>query len=107
MNATAGIYRNTSVESGKSKGFIRIDLTSKSKNTYALGTKLKVFTPAGTFSYENNPVHGFQSSMSGPIHIGIAIPVIDSIIIIWPSGTTDCLKDKLEINKTYFLRWNH
>jgi len=106
MNAPAGIYKNTSIESGKSKGYIRFDLTSKSKNTHALGTKLKVFTPAGIFSYENNPVHGFQSSMSGPIHIGISSPVIDSIRIIWPSGSTDCLKDKLEINKTYFFEEN-
>ena len=103
MNAPAGVYKNKLVESGKSKGFIQVNLSSQSKNTFALGAKLKIFTPAGIFSYENNPVHGFQSSMSGPVHIGLSGEKLDSIQVTWPSGRILCLKNSLEINKTYHL----
>jgi hypothetical protein len=103
MNAPAGVYKNNCIESDKSKGFIQINLSSQSKNTYALGTKLNVFTPSGIFSYENNPVHGFQSSMVGPIHIGLSGEKIDSIQVIWPSGKLLCLKNSPEVNTSYHL----
>ena len=103
MNAAAGIYKNNNIEQNKSKGFIRVELSSKSKNTYALGAKVKVYTPEGVFSVENNPVHGFQSSMSGPVHIGLSGDKIDSIKVTWPSGNLSYLKENVQINKTYFF----
>lgn len=103
MNAAAGIYKNNNIEQNKSKGYIRVKLSSKSKNTYALGARVKVYTPEGIFSVENNPVHGFQSSMSGPVHIGVSGEKIDSIKVTWPSGNLSYLKENVQINKTYFF----
>ena len=99
MNAAAGIYKNNNIEQNKSKGFIRVELSSNIKNTYALGAKVKVYTPEGIFSVENNPVHGFQSSMSGPVHIGLSGDKIDSIKVTWPSGNLSYLKENVLINK--------
>lgn len=106
MNAPAGIYKNTCVESGASKGYIRVILSSNSKNTDALGAKVQVFTPSGTLSYEHNAAHGFQSSMVGPIHIGISGNKIDSITVRWPSGSRDSWTNNPGINKTYFFEEN-
>jgi enediyne biosynthesis protein E4 len=103
MNAGAGIYKNNTIEQNKSKGFILVELSSKSKNTCALGAKVKVYTPEGIFSVENNPVHGFQSSISGPVHIGLSGDKIDSIKVTWPSGNISYLKENVLINKTYFF----
>lgn len=104
MNAPAGIFKNMAVESGKSKAYLRFKLESKSKNTNAFGTKLRVFTPSGSYFYENYPVHGFQSSMVGLIHIGLPNPKIDSVLISWPNGKTTILKENLKSENTYILK---
>ncbi len=104
MNAPAGVFKNTATETKRSKGFIRVELLSNTKNTNALGAKVRVFTPDGIYSFENNAVHGFQSSMSGPLHIGLPGGTIDSMIITWPSGQVQCVKQNLSSGKTWSFR---
>jgi hypothetical protein len=46
-----------------------------------------LFANGGIRTYENNPVHGFQSSMLLPVHIGLDKTKIDSAFLIWPDNT--------------------
>lgn len=55
-------------------------------NTNALGAKVQVFTPAGIVTQEAFPVHGFQSSMQGPLHFGLPSSHVDSLVVRWPDG---------------------
>lgn len=103
MNAPVGVYKNLAVESGRSRSYIQLELASQSKNTRAIGAKVAVFTPQGNFYVQNYPVHGFQSSMMAPLHIGLPGERIDSIRIDWPSGTTTLLKGDLQAKKKYAL----
>ena len=104
MNAPAGVYKNMAAENGQMKSYIRFDLASGSKNTKAIGAKVTVFAQQSRFSGENFPVHGFQSSMSGPLHIGLPSANIDSVLILWPSGNTNCIKTGLAAMQTHTIR---
>lgn len=42
--------------------------------------------------------------MSGPLHIGLPGGTIDSIVIAWPSGQTQCVKKNLAVGKTWSFR---
>jgi hypothetical protein len=104
MNAPAGVFKNMAIENGNSGSFIRFELQSETKNTRAIGAKVTVYTPKGNFCGENFPVHGFQSSMALPLHIGLSTSSIDSILIRWPSGNAACIKTGLTAGKTHILR---
>jgi enediyne biosynthesis protein E4 len=85
MNDFAGVFRNNSRETSKGN-FIQFTLKIASKNTNAIGAKITVHTPKGIIHKENFAVHGFQSSMAIPIHLGLPTSQIDSVIIQWPDG---------------------
>ena len=62
-------------------------LKGAEKNINAIGAKIILYTNGGIRSYEKNPVRGFQSSMEGPVHIGLDKTKIDSAFLIWPDNT--------------------
>jgi len=55
-------------------------------NLQAIGTKILVYARGEVRSYEKFPVRGFQSSMEGPLQIGMGQVPVDSIVLIWPGG---------------------
>ena len=99
MNQVAGVYKNNTIETKSGGNYLDIVLKSNSKNTNALGAKVIVFTKSGKYFIENNPVHGFQSSMQVPLHIGFPDTSIDSLIVQWPNATVSKLKSTFEVNK--------
>jgi len=100
IDQVAGIYRNNSIENKHPGYFLKIRLTSTSKNTNAIGAKVTLHTASGKYMIEHYPVHGFQSSMQIPIHLTFPDPFIDSIQIIWPNRTSTVIKSKIKINST-------
>ncbi len=88
MNQVAGIYRNNTVESKTGGNFLNVSLKSKSNNRNAIGAKAIVYTASGIYCIENNPIHGFQSSMQIPLHFGFPDKKIDSIVVQWPNKTS-------------------
>jgi len=71
MNQEAGIYRNNTIEHKSGGHYIAIELKGKDKNTNAIGAKVTVYANQRGYTYQNYPVHGFQSSMQIPLNIGI------------------------------------
>ncbi len=61
-NSFAFIYRNNAQEQ-KQNNYIAIQLKGKDANTYAIGSKIKLYTDGQIFYRELSPVKGFQSSM--------------------------------------------
>ena len=86
IDEAALIYRNTSNDK-KEKPFVEIALKGPEKNIHAIGAKCIVFSEGGIRTYEKQPVHGFQSSMEGPVHIGMDKTKVDSAYLIWPDNT--------------------
>ena len=104
MNEEAAVYQNNTNEMENKGNYVAMQLKMSGNNTNALGAKIKVHTPGGTVMQENYPVHGFQSAMQVPIHIGLPASSIDSISVYWPNGRIEILKDitiNSTINKTY------
>ena len=93
LNAPAEIYRNMLVENGNGGNWVQFNVKGTGRNTDALGAALTVFTPGGSMKLENYPVHGFQSSMHVPLHTGLPSSQIDSVVIRWPDGQTETLKN--------------
>lgn len=105
MNDVAAIYKNNAVEIGKSGSYLNLDLRMSTQNTNALGAKVKVFTPKGTVTQENFPVHGFQSSMQQPMHIGLPSATIDSISIYWPNRKMQTIKKDIVANASIVVKY--
>lgn len=86
-NQPSFVYKNNSREINKNN-FIGITLKGKDKNTFAVGTKIKVFAGNQVFTREAVPSRGFQSSVDYKIIIGLGqIANLDSMIINWPDNS--------------------
>ncbi|MBE7177991.1 MAG: VCBS repeat-containing protein [Mucilaginibacter polytrichastri] len=86
LNGPASIYRNNASEQKRS-AFLQLKLAGKGANTQGLGAKAILYTSAGAQYQEVLPAHGYLSSMTGPLHFGLAKDTrIDSLQVIWPGN---------------------
>ena len=83
-NQPAFLYKNNSRELNKNH-YISIDLKGDGQNTFAVGTKIKIYSGSQLFYRELIPSRGFQSSVDYKQVIGLGkIKNIDSMCIQWP-----------------------
>jgi enediyne biosynthesis protein E4 len=87
INDKAIIYRNNTNKDSSTAAFASFLLTGTKANTSAIGAKLLVWNQGQVRMYENQPVHGFLSSMHIPLHIGLHQSEPDSITIVWPDNS--------------------
>jgi enediyne biosynthesis protein E4 len=86
INDPVLVYENKT-NSEQQKSYASVKLKGPENNIHAIGATIVLFANGGIRTYENNPVHGFLSSMAGPVHIGLDSTVIDSAFVIWPDRT--------------------
>lgn len=91
INEAVTLYKNKSNDK-KDKAFVEIKLKGPAKNINAIGAKVVIYANGGIRTYEKNPVRGFQSSMEGPIHIGLDKAKVDSAFLIWPDNTCQTMQ---------------
>ncbi len=96
INDPVLVYKNTSNDSLKHT-FAAISLKGSENNINAIGAKVVLFANGGIRTYENQPVHGFQSSMMLPLHIGLYKTKVDSAFLIWPDNS--CQKIDIKPNE--------
>ena len=102
-NQPAFVYRNNSREQTKNN-YIGISLKGTGKNTFAVGSKIKVYKGGEIFSREVIPTRGFQSSVDYKQIIGLGLnTVVDSMIVIWPDRTYSRL-DQPALNKVHVIQ---
>ena len=70
LNQEAFLYENNS-ETISNNHFISIKLIGEDKNTYAIGSNIRVYSNASTFNSYLMPSRGFQSSIDYKVVIGI------------------------------------
>ena len=83
---------------------IVVNLKGSALNPFAIGSRLFVFSGKEILLAEKQNVRGFQSSMQGPIHLGIGNRNIDSAWLVWPDNTYSRINipgDSIRLN----LRW--
>jgi hypothetical protein len=86
-NSKAFIYKNNSREVNKNN-YIGFSLKGKDKNTFAIGSQIKLYIGSQILSREVQPTRGFQSSVDYKVVFGLGKEAkIDSFQIIWPNRT--------------------
>jgi enediyne biosynthesis protein E4 len=98
----AGLFRNITENENN---WVKFNLAGTVSNHSALGAKIKLKATINdnpVWQYrEVNAQNGFNSQNSLSVHFGLGnASTIDSVIIIWPSGSTDILTN-LSINQLY------
>ncbi len=84
VNEPAFVFKNMTSKQAKNN-FIGLSLKGTGKNTFAVGSKIAVYSGNKIFSREVIPSRGFQSSVDYKQNIGLGgIAEIDSLVIIWP-----------------------
>jgi hypothetical protein len=102
-NSKAFIYKNNSREINKNN-YIGFNLKGKDKNSFAIGSQIKIFIGNQILSREVQPTRGFQSSVDYKILFGLGKQLkIDSVQIIWPDRTYSIEKE-LAINKVHEIK---
>jgi hypothetical protein len=93
MNAPAFIYQNVQ-PADDVHHWLGVKLVGDSLNTHGIGATLTLFSGGSTQQIYNTPVHGFMSSMDGPVHFGIgSTKRVDSLRVTWPGGRAQVLKN--------------
>jgi hypothetical protein len=88
VNQASFIYRNKSRETEKNH-YVGLILKGDDKNTFAIGSSVKVYTGNQVISREVIPSRGFQSSVDYKLIIGLGqAQKLDSIVITWPNRGT-------------------
>lgn len=89
INDPVMLYQNNTNNSNPSEtstNFASIQLKGSPTNVNAIGAKIFLFDKSQISSYEMQPVHGFQSSMIAPLHIGLKNLKPDSVFLVWPDN---------------------
>jgi hypothetical protein len=72
--------------------WLLVQLTGRKSNRDAIGTKIKVTTPAGRTLYNHVTVSvGFMSSSDRRVHFGLGAEKTADIVLRWPSGVVQNL----------------
>ncbi len=100
IDESATLYRNTLNQRADStmRRSLKIKLTGDSANRNAVGAKVLVYMGDKKQIVENFSVHGFQSSVIAPLHIGLGQGWPDSMLVVWPDNTYE--KCNPEIGKS-------
>ena len=103
VNEKSFIYKNNSRENNKNN-YIGILLKGKGNNTFAIGSKIKIYKGNQVYYREVEPSRGFQSSVDYKQIIGLgACQNVDSMIIIWPDKTYSKYVNP-ELNEVHVLQ---
>ena len=102
-NQPAFVYRNNSRQQN-GNSYIGVMLRGVGNNSYAIGSKIKVYGGGQVFYREVVPSRGFQSSVDYKQVIGVGkLSGVDSLIVIWPDRTYSRYEHP-ELNKVHELR---
>ena len=100
VNMASIIYENRTRQIFPERTYLTIQLLGTLQNTQAIGAKVHLYTNDQVLYAEQNPIHGFQSSVDYNLHFGLNETVIvDSIVVTWPSDKVSILKD-VPVNQT-------
>ncbi len=106
INEEAFVYKNTLMDSKPAdKHYLSVKLIGDSLNVNGLGTWIELYYNGKQQVYEQTPYRGYLSSIQLEAHFGFQNErMVDSIVIKWPDGKIQVLKNinldqTIKINK--------
>ena len=96
INDEASVYKNTARSRNKNPGnYLQIKFEGNSSNINGLGAFAEIHYGGGKQQvWENTPYRGYLSSIQDAAHFGLGnIKNVDSLIIKWPNGQMQTLKN--------------
>ena len=94
QNETASVFRNQSRERNPDKHYLQVILKGTGQNTQGIGAQLTVWNEGKQQFLEHTTAHGFQSSISGRLHVGMGnYASADSVVVVWPDGAVQRFKN--------------
>ena len=91
VDGPAFVYRNNARELNHNS-YIAVLLKGSSSNTFAIGSKIKIYKGQQVFYREVVPSRGFQSSVDYKQIIGLGkLQQVDSMVITWPDRLSTTL----------------
>jgi len=101
LTQPAFVYRNNA----KLNHSLTIQLADTTKNTFAVGAKIVVYTAGQSLSDYEMPSRGFQSSVDYKHVIGIGHNLsVDSLIVTWPDGAVSKITHLVIDSLNYITR---
>jgi hypothetical protein len=103
VNEESFVYKNNSNEIAK-HNYIGVVLKGRGNNTFAIGSKIKIFQGDKIYYRELQPSRGFQSSVDYKQLVGLGgSGQPDSMIIVWPDRSVTKYVQP-EINKVHVVQ---
>lgn len=95
INDEASLYENTLMDSGpKDDHYLSLKLIGDSMNKNGLDTWIEVYYDGQKQAYEETPYRGYLSTIQLNPHFGLGvITKIDSLVVKWPDGSKEVLKN--------------
>ena len=94
INDEASVYQNTVMNSSNPPHFLSVKLYGSSKNVNGLGAFIELYYKGKKQVYEQTPYRGYLSTMQIEPHFGLGdVALIDSLIVKWPNGKAQILKN--------------
>src|SRR5687768_520767 len=94
VNMPCFVYRNESIQQYPENKFLKVSLKGEGKNTFGIGGKVTVYYNNTLAYQEQMPMRGFESTVDSRLNFGLGVVnTIDSVIIEWPDGRENILKD--------------
>jgi hypothetical protein len=96
INSEASLYKNNARQlHPDSSHFLKLQFRGDSLNKNGLGAYAFVYYDKGKMqSWENTPYRGYLSSIDSRVQFGLGkTSSVDSVIIKWPNGTMQAIKN--------------
>lgn len=116
INDAASVYQNTLMDKTEtSNHYLSVKLLGDSFNVNGLGAWIELYYGGNKQVYEQTPYRGYLSSIQLNPHFGFSgVTKIDSMIVKWPGGTQQLIKDVatdqtiqvIKKNATTNYNWN-
>lgn len=104
VNEKAFVFKNNAREQNQNN-YISVSLKYQSPNSFAIGSKIKVYKGGEVLTREVIPSRGFQSSVEYRQTIGLGKSMVDSLVVIWPDQKRTVLSHPA-INKEYAISFD-
>ena len=103
INEESFIHENLTNTLDNPNQFIKVKFKGNKDNRFGIGTKVKIYIDSLSILQENYTTRGYLSAVSPNLTIGVGrSSKIDSLIVIWPKGNYEILKN-IEVNSTLVL----
>ncbi len=89
MKTVRHLFTRINASELNKNNYIGVSLKGTGENTFAIGSKIKVYQGSQIFYRELVPSRGFQSSVDYKQIFGLGkLTQVDSMVITWPDGST-------------------